>query len=210
MMEVDFATLSLHAGCIPRFVELLCCCWKSWSPSHTAHYCNCSSHKKFAPSQAHPYNGFCLTAKDKSSQIRATRTFVEHFCFRCFTLSVKKPSETTHQPTESCVWGTHCWLYRVRKKLLSIHFHSEQSVQNRAAWYPLQQAAPGSTWVSPHRCCSALGEVLQLYSHSLRFTGLTKSISTSSGGQKSWLSAWDAAFLGECCYWNGLVLSGLG
>lgn len=56
LMGVDFPTLSPPADHILGFVELLCCCWKSWSHSHTAHYCNCSSQglEKFAPSQAHP------------------------------------------------------------------------------------------------------------------------------------------------------------
>lgn len=71
----------------------------------------------------------------------------------------------------------------MRKKSISIHFHTRQSVRNRAAEHPLQQAA--LTWVSPHGCCSTLGEFLQLHRHSQRFTGLKKVFPPAQEGRRA-------------------------
>lgn len=93
LMGVDFPTLSPHAGVCGASRGLWSCFGLTLTQLIIAIAALGEQGNVLLHRHIHP-NGFCLTAKDRSSQIRATRTFGEPFCFRCFILSVKEPSET--------------------------------------------------------------------------------------------------------------------
>lgn len=71
-----------------------------------------------------------------------------------------------------------------------INFNSFSSWAERWETHCLLQAAPGSAWISPHGCCSALGEFLRLYSHSQRFAGLKKVFPPVQDGRKPLPAEW--------------------